>query len=189
MEHAHPQECVLRGQTKFSEFERRLGIALEHPLASGLESFVAAGLMELRPNPEHKGQNEYVLTEKGRDSVPALVARRTGATVGPRPDGPPIVYEHEACQGEVRLELRCSACSEVVTPEAIKARPGPGFRAEICGWLIGLGWLLVDSISSDNTTGFESRTRLQAYYQQGSRGGARTNNPHFLEVSVFGHFL
>ena len=41
-------------------------IRAEHPWRRVLESFVAAGLMELRPNPEHKGQNEYVLTEKGR---------------------------------------------------------------------------------------------------------------------------
>ncbi len=118
------------GQTKFSEFERRLGIA-PNILASRLESFVAAGLMELRPNPDHKGQNEYVLTEKGRDFVPALVALTNWGDRWAAPDGPPIVYEHEGCEGEVRLELRCSACSEVVTPEAVKARPGPGFREKI----------------------------------------------------------
>src|ERR1035438_5870102 len=54
------------GQTRFSEFERRLGIA-PNILASRLDGFVKAGLMEVRPNEDHKGQNEYVVTEMDRD--------------------------------------------------------------------------------------------------------------------------
>ena len=42
---------------RFSEFERRLGIA-GNILASRLKGFVAAGHMEARPKSEHKGQNE-----------------------------------------------------------------------------------------------------------------------------------
>src|SRR5687768_3237873 len=45
-------------QTRFSEFERTLGIA-PNILASRLASFVDAGIMAVRPNAEHKGQNEY----------------------------------------------------------------------------------------------------------------------------------
>ena len=51
------RNAAFAGQTRFSEFERRLGIA-PNILASRLEGFVAAGLMEVRPNAEHKGQNE-----------------------------------------------------------------------------------------------------------------------------------
>src|SRR5882672_289855 len=113
------------GHTRFSEFERRLGIA-PNILASRLESFVAAGLMEVRPNAEHKGQNEYVLTEKGRDFIPAIVALTAWGDRWAAPDGPPIVYEHETCGGEIELRLRCRACNEVTTAAAVKARPGPG---------------------------------------------------------------
>jgi DNA-binding HxlR family transcriptional regulator len=115
------------GHTRFSEFERRLGIA-PNILASRLEGFVAAGLMEVRPNAEHKGQNEYILTEKGRDFVPALVALTSWGDRWVAPDGPPIVYEHEACGGEIEIRLRCRACHQVAAPGEVKTRPGPGFR-------------------------------------------------------------
>ena len=121
------RNAAFAGQTKFSEFERRLGIA-PNILATRLESFVAEGLMEMHPNPEHKGQNEYVLTEKGRDFVPALVALTSWGDRWAAPDGPPIVYEHEGCGGEVHLELRCGSCNSVTTAESVRARPGPGFR-------------------------------------------------------------
>jgi DNA-binding HxlR family transcriptional regulator len=115
------------GQTRFSEFGRSLGIA-PNILASRLESFVAAGLMEMRPNAAHKGQNEYVLTEMGRDFVPALVALTEWGDRWAAPNGPPIVYEHETCGGHIQTELRCRSCNEVTTPAAVTARPGPGSR-------------------------------------------------------------
>ena len=52
------------GQTRFSEFERSLGIA-PNILASRLESFVVAGLMEARPNAEHKGAERLRVDRKG----------------------------------------------------------------------------------------------------------------------------
>ena len=67
------RDAAFAGHTRFSEFERSLGIA-PNILASRLESFVVGGLMELRPNAEHKGQSEYLLTEKGRDFIPTIVA-------------------------------------------------------------------------------------------------------------------
>jgi DNA-binding HxlR family transcriptional regulator len=115
------------GHTRFSEFERRLGIA-PNILATRLEGFVAAGLMEVRPNAEHKGQNEYILTEKGRDFVPAIVALTSWGDRWAAPDGPPIMYEHEACGGEIEVQLRCRACRQVAAPGEVKTRPGPGFR-------------------------------------------------------------
>lgn len=121
------RNAAFAGQTRFSEFERRLGIA-PNILASRLESFVAAGIMEVRPNVEHKGQNEYVLTEKGRDFIPAIVALTRWGDRWAAPDGPPIIYEHESCGGDVELDLRCGTCHEVMAPTAVKARPGPGFR-------------------------------------------------------------
>ena len=122
------RNAVFAGQTRFSEFERGLGIA-PNILASRLENFVAEGLMELRPNAQHKGQNEYVLTDKGRDFVPALVALTSWGDRWAAPDGAPIVYEHDTCGGEIQVELRCRACNEVTTPAAVNARPGPGFRS------------------------------------------------------------
>jgi DNA-binding HxlR family transcriptional regulator len=121
------RNAAFAGHTRFSEFERRLGIA-PNVLASRLEGFVAAGLMEVHPNAAHKGQNEYLLTEMGRDFVPALVALTSWGDRWAAPDGPPMVYQHEACGGDIELELRCGACQELAAPAAVMARPGPGFR-------------------------------------------------------------
>jgi DNA-binding HxlR family transcriptional regulator len=115
------------GHTRFSEFERRLGIA-PNILASRLDGFVKAGLMEVRPNEEHKGQNEYVLTEMGRDFVPVIVALTRWGDCWSAPHGPPIIYVHEACGGEIELDLRCAACDETVTSNMVNVRPGPGFH-------------------------------------------------------------
>jgi DNA-binding HxlR family transcriptional regulator len=121
------RNAAFAGQSRFSEFERRLGIA-PNILASRLEGFVAAGLMEVRPNPGHRGQNEYVLTEKGRDFVPAIVALTDWGDRWAAPDGPPMVYEHESCGGEVEVQLHCRGCNQVPAPAEVLARPGPGFR-------------------------------------------------------------
>ena len=120
------RNAAFAGHTRFSEFERALGIA-PNILASRLESFVAAGLMVLRPNAEHKGQNEYVLTDKGRDFVPALVALTTWGDRWSAPDGPPIVYQHQTCGGAIDLQLHCGTCHEVIAPAEVEALPGPGY--------------------------------------------------------------
>jgi len=123
------RNAAFAGHTRFSEFERSLGIA-PNILASRLESFVAAGLMEPQPNAQHKGQNEYVLTEKGLDFIPALVALSQWGDRWAAPDGPPIIYEHHGCGGEVGMELRCKACSEVVTSSSVGTRFGPGSKTD-----------------------------------------------------------
>ena len=120
------RNAAFAGQTRFSEFERRLGIA-PNILASRLEGFVAAGLMEMRPNPGHRGQSEYLLTEKGRDFVPAIVALTEWGDRWAAPDGPPIIYGLGSCGGEVGVELRCRTCHELTAPDAVHVRPGPGF--------------------------------------------------------------
>jgi DNA-binding HxlR family transcriptional regulator len=122
------RNAAFAGNTRFSEFERGLGIA-PNILTSRLERFVETGLMETRPNAEHRGQHEYVLTEMGRDFVPALVALTTWGDRWAAPDGPPIIYEHDGCGGEIEQQLVCTRCHEHVAPGAVEARPGPGMSA------------------------------------------------------------
>ena len=123
------RNAAFAGQTRFSEFERALGIA-PNILASRLESFVAADLMEMRPNAQHKGQNEYLLTEKGRDFIPALVALSQWGDRWAAPDGPPIIYEHAGCGGDIGLELRCESCDDVVGSSSVGTRFGPGSKTD-----------------------------------------------------------
>src|SRR3954462_15211135 len=64
---------ALHGMTRFDEFENSLGIA-PNMLTRRLNALVEAGLLERRRYSERPPRDEYVLTERGRDFRPVLVA-------------------------------------------------------------------------------------------------------------------
>jgi DNA-binding SARP family transcriptional activator/DNA-binding HxlR family transcriptional regulator len=66
------RDAVFHETTRFEDFERRLAVAPDI-LAERLDGFVGAGLMEARPH----GAGEYILTEKGRNLEPVIVALTT----------------------------------------------------------------------------------------------------------------
>lgn len=114
------RNAAFAGMTRFTDFQQRLGIA-PNVLSARLEHFVAEGLMTVAPGPT--GYLEYHLTAKGLDFKPAIIALTEWGDRWNAPDGPPIRYEHADCGGHVALELRCDACGEAVTSEAVSARP------------------------------------------------------------------
>jgi len=61
------------GMTRFDEFEQSLGIA-PNMLAKRLEALVEAGLLEKRRYNARPPRHEYLLTERGRDFRPVLMA-------------------------------------------------------------------------------------------------------------------
>src|SRR5262245_33057867 len=83
------RDAVFAGVTRFGDFQHNLGIAT-NVLASRLEAFVAAGIMRA-------DDGEYVLTDKGRDLAPAMVALTHWGDRWAAPGEPPIVYQHGAC--------------------------------------------------------------------------------------------
>jgi DNA-binding HxlR family transcriptional regulator len=64
---------ALHGLTRFDQFQKSLGIA-PNMLARRLSALVDAGLIERRRYSEHPPRDEYVLTARGRDFRPVLVA-------------------------------------------------------------------------------------------------------------------
>jgi DNA-binding HxlR family transcriptional regulator len=114
------RDAMFGGITKFSDFERNLGIA-PNVLANRLDGFVAAGLMELRRSSVQAGHHEYVLTEKGMDLQPVIIALTAWGDRWAAPDGPPIIYGHNECGGHVGLQLRCESCGVVVEPTQVRA--------------------------------------------------------------------
>src|SRR6478672_6140057 len=106
------RNAAFAGHTRFSEFERSLGIA-PNVLTSRLEGFVANGLMEIRADPDAPGTKTYVLTDMGRDFVPVIVTLTAWGDRWSAPDGPPMLMEHAACGGAIESELRCRGCGEV----------------------------------------------------------------------------
>jgi DNA-binding HxlR family transcriptional regulator len=93
---------ALDGATRFDQFERHLGIA-PNMLTRRLHGLVEDGLLERRRYQQRPPRYEYVLTERGRDVQPVIIAlgewgdrhveperrsirlvdRETGATVEP----------------------------------------------------------------------------------------------------------
>ena len=114
------RNAAFAGMTRFTDFQRRLGIA-PNVLAARLELFVEQGLMTATPSPT--GYAEYHLTRKGLDFKPVILALTEWGDRWAAPDGPPIAYEHDRCGGHVTLQMRCDACGESPTVEEVIARP------------------------------------------------------------------
>ncbi|MEU8250302.1 helix-turn-helix domain-containing protein [Nonomuraea sp. NPDC048916] len=119
------RNAMFAGATRFTEFQRRLGIA-PNILANRLERFVEAGLMETRPQPDAPETREYVLTGKGLDLQPVIIALTHWGDRWAAPNGPPIIYEHDGCGGTVHQRLSCEACAATPAPAQVSARRGPG---------------------------------------------------------------
>lgn len=122
------RDAVFAGVTRFGDFQHNLGIAT-NVLTARLDGFVTAGIMERRRYSERPEQYEYLLTEKGRDLAPALIALTAWGDRWASPDGPPILYEHAGCGGAVELRADCAVCG-AVDVDQVAARPGPGMPAE-----------------------------------------------------------
>jgi DNA-binding HxlR family transcriptional regulator len=119
------RDALFAGHTRFGDFQRSLGVA-PNILAVRLDSFVDAGLLERRRYSEHPDHYDYLLTSKGRDLAPVIVALSAWGDQYAAPDGPPIIYEHAACGTHVQQQIRCAACDAQVPNADIKVRPGPG---------------------------------------------------------------
>jgi DNA-binding HxlR family transcriptional regulator len=64
---------AIGGATRFSEFQRSLGVA-RNILTTRLKSLVAADVLEIFPTSDGSAHQEYVVTDKGRDLLTVLVA-------------------------------------------------------------------------------------------------------------------
>ena len=117
------RDALLRGVSRFSEFQRSLAIA-PNILASRLEGFVDAGLMELRPHVDRAGQHDYILTDKGRDLSPVILALTAWGDRWAAPQGPPVVYAHNGCGGAIHQQIHCEICGHVPAPTDVTVRPG-----------------------------------------------------------------
>lgn len=117
------RDAMFGGITKFSDFQRNLRIA-PNILTDRLEGFVAAGLMRMRRySDQHR---EYVLTDKGLDLQPVIIALTEWGDRWAAPDGPPIVYQHDDCGGHVGLRAQCATCGKTPPPAQVIAQPGQG---------------------------------------------------------------
>ena len=64
---------AFHGLTRFDQFQTSLGIA-PNMLTRRLDALVEAGLLARRPYSKHPPRHDYILTPRGRDFWPVLVA-------------------------------------------------------------------------------------------------------------------
>jgi len=112
------RNALFGGMTRFTDFQQSLDIA-PNILASRLEKFVKEGLMTTSRGRSER--REYVLTSKGLDFKPVIIALTAWGDQWAAPDGPPIIYRHEGCAGRIEQRLLCKACDSDAKPKQVIA--------------------------------------------------------------------
>jgi DNA-binding HxlR family transcriptional regulator len=113
------RDAIFRGYVRFSDFQRSLGVA-PNILARRLERLVEAGIMEARPSAGNADHRDYVLTQKGMDFKPVVIALTAWGDkwIGPGP----AVFEHSGCGGVVEQRFHCTVCGPVQKAGRVGAR-------------------------------------------------------------------
>ena len=123
------RNAMFAGATRFNDFQRKLGIA-PNILSARLDWFVEAGLMKTRQVGGDSETREYVLTRKGLEFQPVLIALTAWGDRWAAPDGPPVMFEHKGCGGPVEQHLTCADCGATPGPGQVAVVPGPGTVAK-----------------------------------------------------------
>lgn len=109
------------GEKRFDEIQKALGIA-PNILANRLNSFLENGVMDKRLYQTLPDRYEYVLSAKGRDLYPSILAMmRWGNdwTLSPR-EKPTLILRHRDCGKIFRPSLCCKACGAEIRAQDVK---------------------------------------------------------------------
>ena len=109
------RDALFAGSTRYSDFQRSLGIAT-NILKDLLEGLVDAGIMRRHQYSQQPELYDYLLTVKGRDLAPALIALTEWGDRWAAPDGPPICYSHTVCGSAIGHEVVGARCGRVDDP-------------------------------------------------------------------------
>lgn len=107
------------GTTRFDDLVRLTGFS-EAVTANRLKELVAHGLLERRPyrQPGQRTRHEYVLTERGHDLLPVLIALgQWSRKHSPDKGGPTSL--HDECGSEVSVVLQCTGGHRVPEDELV----------------------------------------------------------------------
>src|SRR5215472_9423094 len=103
---------ALHGLTRFDQFQKSLGIA-PNMLARRLNALVDAGVLERRCYSEHPPRDEYVLTARGRDFRPVLVALLAWGNRHVAPEGASVLL----------VDAKTSAAVDQILVDPVTGRP------------------------------------------------------------------
>lgn len=116
------------GVRRFDDFVADLRIS-RNVLTDRLATLVDHGILERRRYQTAPDRFEYLLTERGSELFPVLIAlMHWGDTwlSAPAVGGAPIVLVHDRCGHDLTGDLLCSHCHEPLRPGDVTATTGPG---------------------------------------------------------------
>jgi DNA-binding HxlR family transcriptional regulator len=115
------------GRRRFDEFQASLGVAT-NVLSARLTTLNEEGIVERRRYSEHPERFEYVLTEKGRDLQPLLLALIAWGDRYTAENGAPLEIVHD--EHAFHMVPTCSVCGAPIDTHNVHIRPGPGANDE-----------------------------------------------------------
>lgn len=102
------------GLRRFNAIQAALGIA-PNVLARRLEQLVECGVFARHFYRDRPRRAQYILTEKGLDLYPIVIALMAWGDRWLSPEaGPPILLTHRECGNPLHPRTACSACGEIV---------------------------------------------------------------------------
>ena len=118
------------GTRRFEEFQGRLGIA-RNILTARLKKLCAGEILDRVPIKEGARRHEYILTRKGKDMMPLLVAlTQWGDRWVYGNDNEPVVFVDREHRQPISPVQVYSARGEVLRPRDIMVTAGPGATQE-----------------------------------------------------------
>ncbi|MCP4982463.1 MAG: helix-turn-helix transcriptional regulator [Gammaproteobacteria bacterium] len=118
------------GTRRFEEFQGRLGIA-RNILTARLKKLCANKILDRVPVKEGAKRHEYILTNKGKDMMPLLVAlTQWGDKWVFGEDNEPVIFlDRENYEPISRIQV-FSAKGQTLRPRDIMVKAGPGANEE-----------------------------------------------------------
>ena len=118
------------GTRRFEDFQRRLGIA-RNILTARLKKLCANEILDRVPVKEGARRHEYVLTDKGKDMMPLLVAMtQWGDRWVYGENRQPVIFTDREHGEPIARMLVYSARGEALRPRDIRIVAGPGASSE-----------------------------------------------------------
>ena len=122
---------LFAGCARFDDIQAQTG-ATAQMMAGRLRRMEDDGLITRRVYEKRPLRYEYLLTDKGRDYYPVILALRSfGARWCKRADEPKAIrLFHNECGGEVGLDGVCIGCRDTVNFSDATAQPTPEYTDE-----------------------------------------------------------
>jgi DNA-binding HxlR family transcriptional regulator len=127
---------ALHGFTRFDQFQKSLDIA-PNMLTRRLNALVEAGLLERRRYSERPPRDEYLLTERGRDFRPVLLALLAWGNKHFAPEGASVLLADSETGAIADPVLFDWASSKRITEDGYTVVPGPAADERTRGKLAG----------------------------------------------------